>query len=417
MKSRSRATNTLTDTPCLTRKRTLELFGPGQRRRGSDRAARHAEDRDAVVVARKPRRITRTDAERGLEERRGEPFEEVAVDLALDPDAAERIGGGRAERDRRAVGAHQPRPDHQSAVLPGLEVGLIFADQPAAARDQHLLPVEPAHVARHQRARRAGASRIERGFEHGGDQRALRYGRRAVAHHGRAGSRARQSGHGPAAARRLPADRRPDCPRRRSRRSAPCRRRRFPPRWYRPPAPAHSRRAAAVAAARRPAAVAAAGYRRCAGAVAVRAEAAAHDHRLDLWRGFGRGRNVERRGRRRHARRRRAAGWSRAPTAGGGARRGSGTAPARSRRHPRRSSSWRRRSRCARDDRPRALLDRPARIAVRRPPSVADLRHARRRLRSGCRGGRPSGWRCCRARSGRRASRRRRAFPCRRGRS
>ncbi len=51
---------------------------------------------------------------------------------------------------------------------PGCEVGTIFADQPAAALDQHLAAVEAAHVALHQRAGQAGPGRIERGLQHGG---------------------------------------------------------------------------------------------------------------------------------------------------------------------------------------------------------------------------------------------------------
>ena len=53
---------------------------------------------------------------------------------------------------------------------PGAASRLIFADQPAAARDQHPAAVEAAHVARDDRAGEAGPGRIERGLEHRRDQ-------------------------------------------------------------------------------------------------------------------------------------------------------------------------------------------------------------------------------------------------------
>src|SRR3546814_8927410 len=98
----------------------------------------------------------------------------MAVDLGPDPADPDRIGGGRCERDRHAVGTDEPRPGDEGALLSRAGVGGIFADQAATARDQHAGAVEAIDIALDERARETRARRIERGLENRGDERALR---------------------------------------------------------------------------------------------------------------------------------------------------------------------------------------------------------------------------------------------------
>src|SRR4029078_10534982 len=68
---------------------------------------------------------------------RAEAREEVAVDLAADAGLPREIGGGRGERDRHAVGPHQPRPHQIGTALPGLGGALIFADEARGPWDEN----------------------------------------------------------------------------------------------------------------------------------------------------------------------------------------------------------------------------------------------------------------------------------------
>src|SRR3546814_4883375 len=90
----------------------------------------------------------------------------MAVDLGPDPADPDRIGGGRCERDRHAVGTDEPRPGDEGALLSRAGVGGIFADQAATARDQHAGAVEAIDIALDERAR-------ERSEEHTSELQSL----------------------------------------------------------------------------------------------------------------------------------------------------------------------------------------------------------------------------------------------------
>lgn len=104
----------------------------------------------------------------------------TATFIIRDVIADEPVGRWRVERDRRPVRADKPRPFDQYAILPGREARSIFADEPAAARDQHPRSIEPGYILRDDRPGRAAAVRIDRGFQNRRYHRALDDGRRRV---------------------------------------------------------------------------------------------------------------------------------------------------------------------------------------------------------------------------------------------
>src|SRR3546814_3951786 len=73
--------------------------------------------RDDHRIPRRARGEIAADQHRRLEEGAGEALEEMAVDLGPDPADPDRIGGGRCERDRHAVGTDEPRPGDEGALL------------------------------------------------------------------------------------------------------------------------------------------------------------------------------------------------------------------------------------------------------------------------------------------------------------
>ena len=99
----------------------------------------------------------------------------MAVDLAAEAGRAERIGRRRAELDRDAVAADQPRPDDEGAALAERDAARILADRARLPRGiSTLRRVEAADVAADHRADEPGQVGVDRGLEHAGDDRPLR---------------------------------------------------------------------------------------------------------------------------------------------------------------------------------------------------------------------------------------------------
>src|SRR4051812_31853835 len=98
----------------------------------------------------------------------------MAIGLAFEAAAAERVRAGRIEIDADAVRADEPRPDHERARLTKRQAGTILSDQTAAAWREHARAVKAAHVARDKGAGVARKVRVDRGFQYAGDYGALR---------------------------------------------------------------------------------------------------------------------------------------------------------------------------------------------------------------------------------------------------
>ena len=78
-------------------------------------------------------------------------------------------------------GPGQPGPADQRPVLALFDPTLILAVEPRSALDQHARTVEGMDIALDERAHGSGPGGIERGFQHGGQDRSLRYGEGWVA--------------------------------------------------------------------------------------------------------------------------------------------------------------------------------------------------------------------------------------------
>ena len=150
--------------------------------------ARRADDDGGGVVAAVVGRGLRAPAE--ITDSRIEAPKRRRKWVLVSPSRPPRPSGsavGRGQFDGDALGRDHPRPDDEGPGLADRDGVLVLADQLRAARDQHRLAVEAAHVAADHRAHEAWQIGVDRGLQDRRDHRALGHHEAQIAQAPRAG--------------------------------------------------------------------------------------------------------------------------------------------------------------------------------------------------------------------------------------